>query len=111
MVADDETGVAIEHDEALRHVGDRRIEAQVLRLKIGFALSQLPRPLDHDLLELAVDRVDLLDHQRDRPVGPTPVAIDLVIGIFDQRNELIDVDFAGQRARFGGLPGKEAMHS
>ncbi len=66
--------------------------------------------LDHELFKIAIDPVDLLDHQRHRSVGAPPVVIELVIRTADQRRELVQVNRARGVGRLCYLLGDEAVH-
>ena len=109
-IADDEAAVAVEHDEPLRHVRNRRIEAHVLRMEVGLAGAQLLGALGDQPLEVALDRADLLDHQRHRALGPAAVAVEFLVGAADETDEAIEVDRAGLRLRLGDLLGEQLVH-
>ena len=109
-IADEETAVAVEHDEPLRHVGNRRIETHVLRVKVGLARAQLAGALGDQPLEVALDGTDLLDHQRHRAVGPAPIAVECLVGAADETDEAIEVDRSPVGLRLGDLLGKQLVH-
>ena len=84
LVADHQPPVAVEHQQRLRHVVDGGLEAQVLRLELRLALAQRRGAHLDQLFEPAVERVELLDHQRDRAVGAAAVAVGLLVGRGDE---------------------------
>jgi hypothetical protein len=91
LITDDEAAAAVEHHEALGHVGDGGVEAQVLRLQIRLPRPQFLGTLDHEPLEVALDSIDLLDHQGHRSVGAPAVAVVLFIGAADEFSEALQV--------------------
>jgi hypothetical protein len=110
LVADDEPGLAVEHRQALAHVGDGGLEAHVLRLQLGLALVQLLGTLDHRPFEVALNGVDLLDHERHGPVGASPVAVDIPVGIGDEGKQLLQINRSGSIGGLGDLPGEKLVH-
>ena len=70
--------------------------------KVGGAL------LDQ-LLEAAVELIELLDHQRHRAVGAAAVAVRLLVGCAHQLGEVSRSTLAGGRRRFGNLAGEEPV--
>ena len=110
LVADDEPGLTVEHHQALGHVGDGRRKAHVLRLQLGLALAQLLGTLDHRALEVALNGVDLLDHEGHGPVGASPVAVDIRVGVGDESEQLLQIDRSGFIGCFGDLPGEKLVH-
>ena len=92
-------------EQALGHIGKGRFKAQVLRLQIRFPGSELLSVFLYDSFEIAIDRIDLLGHQRHRPIGPPPGAIEVVVGTADKIDEPIDVDLAGGVGRLGESAG------
>ncbi len=109
-IADDEPAVAVEHDEPLRHVGNRRIETHVLRMKVGLACAQLLGAFGDQPLEVALDGADLLDHQGHRAVGPAAVAVECLVGAADETDEAIEVDRSALGLRLGDLLGEQLVH-
>ncbi len=109
-IADDEAALAVEHDEPLRHVGNGRIEAHVLRVKVGLARAQLCGALGDQPLEVALDGADLLDHQGHRAVGPAAIAVECLVGAADETDEAIEVDRAGRGLCLGDLLGEQLVH-
>jgi hypothetical protein len=62
------------------------------------------------LFEIAIDRIDLLDHQRHRSVRAPTIAIKLVVCTANQRYELAHINRAAGVGRFSDLLGDQAMH-
>ena len=91
-------------------MGDGRRKAHVLRLQLGLALAQLLGTLDHRALEVALNGVDLLDHEGHGPVGASPVAVDIRVGVGDESEQLLQIDRSGFIGRFGDLPGEKLVH-
>ena len=100
----------VEHQQRLRHVVERGVEPQVLRLQLLLALAQRGGALLHQPLEPAVELVELLDHQRDRAVGAAAVAVGLLVGGGDQLAELLGIDLARGLGRFRKLSGEKLVH-
>ena len=109
-IADHQPAIRAEHDQALRHVVDGGVEAQILLLQFGLARAQFGGALVDLLLEPAIELVDLLDHQRDGVLGAAPLALGLLIGGDHQRAELVEVDLARRAGRFRQLLREQLLH-
>ena len=94
----------------MRHVLERGVETQVLRLQLCFPLAQGDGALLHELVEPAVELLEFLDHQRDRAIGAVTVVVRLLVGFGDNRQQRLEVQFAGARGRLCKLSGEELMH-
>ena len=92
LIAEDKARVAVEHDETLGHIGNCRVEAHVLRVQIGLPRSQFARALDDLMFQVAVDGVDLLDHQCHGSVGAPTVAVEFLIGTADEIAKAFQID-------------------
>ena len=100
----------VEHQQALRHVVERGVEAHVLRLQLGLALAQLGGAFLDQPLQPAIELVELLDHQRDRAVGAPPVAVGLLVGRADQLAERVEIDLARRLVAFASCLGEQLVH-
>ena len=92
------------------HVPERGIEPKILRLQLGLAVAKRSGALLHQLIEPAIELLNLLDHQRDRAIGAMAIVIRLLVGLRDEREQRLKVQFAGVLGRFCELSGKEFMH-
>ena len=110
LIADDKARLAVEHHEALRHVGKRRVEANVLRFELRFPLPQFLGARDDGRFEVTLNPVDLLDHQRDRAIGAPPVAVGLVVGSTDEAVQFFKIDSTGVVERLADLLRKKFVH-
>lgn len=110
LVADHQPPLAVEHQERLRHVVDGGLEPQVLRLELGLALAQRLGANLEQPLQPAVERVELLDHQRDRTVGAAAVAVRLLVGRAGELAQFVEIDLARGAGRLGKLSGEKLVH-
>ncbi len=110
LIADHEPARRVEHQEGLRHVADGGVEAHVLGLELRFPFAQFARALLHQVLELPIEPVELLHHQRHGTIGKPSIALGLLIGRADEVAQPAKVDLAGRRARLHELSAEQLVH-
>jgi hypothetical protein len=110
LIAHDQTLVAVEHAQPVRHVLERGIEPHILRLQLGFALAQRDGTFLDELIEPAVELLELADHQRNRAVGTVAVVVGLLVGLGDECQQRLQIELAGALCRLRKLSGEELMH-
>jgi hypothetical protein len=81
-----------------------------LRLQLGLALAQRRGALLHELIEPAVELLELADHQRNRAVGTVAVVVGLFVGLGDERQQRLQIELARALCRLRKLSGEELMH-
>jgi hypothetical protein len=111
VIADQQPGRGVEHEQRLRHVVDGRIETQVLLAELVFALAQRGGALGHLAFEAAIELVELLAHDRDRAVGAAAVVVGLLVGVRNERDQRVEIGLAGRVAGLGDLSGDELVHA
>ena len=79
-------------------------------MQVGFSCPQFGRAFGDKLFKIAIDRIDLFDHQRHRSFRASSIAIKLVVGTADEHRKLIHVDRARGVGRLGDLLGDQTMH-
>ena len=84
-VANDQPLVAVEHAQTMRHILDRRVKSQVLRLQLELPVAQFGGPVLHELIEPMIELFELADHQRDRAVGALAIGVRLLVRRGDER--------------------------
>ena len=109
-VANDQPLVAVEHAQTVRHILDRRVKSQVLRLQLELPVAQFGGPLLHELIEPVIELFELADHQRDRAVGALAIGVRLLVRRGDERQESLQVYLARGFCRLRKLSGEKLMH-
>ncbi len=94
----------------MRHVRERRIEPDILRLQLGLPIAQGGGALLHQLVQPAVELFEFPDHQRNRTVGAVAVAVRLLVGLGNERKQRSQIELAGAFRRLGELSGEKLMH-
>jgi hypothetical protein len=81
-----------------------------LRPQVGVPGFQQLRAFGHETFEIAIDRIDLLDHQRHRPIGTPPVTIEFFVSEADKLGEPAGIHRTRRIGRLGDLLDDETVH-